>query len=499
MHSKSKLVESKFTVAEQTWNLEQLYSDLAKTKEKSLTAVEKSLLRGLLCGYSPAEIASIIYQNRSSSTVRVYLSNGLYKYIEEMLSFQTGSSVKIQNWSRVAQLLEKAGYKKDLPIQTNYVSVATDKVSPVKQDWGEAIDVTIFYGREQELRSLQQWIVHDQCRLVAIVGVGGVGKTTLAVKTAKQVQEHFHYVIWRSLAHTPRVEDILDQLLRFFTTQPIDSSKTVHEKISQLLQYLRAFRCLIVLDRFETILDTGDRVMTTDHQGYVELIQRLGESSHQSCLVVTSREQLNEIAAIQGTALPVKVLKLTGISLPEAASILKVKGAVNFSDEECQFLIDCYAGNPLFIKIAATTIQDLFANNITQFIAQGNLFSKEIRKILAQQVARLSALEAQILYCLTLNPEMTLSDLQHEISLDVFDSELWEAIACLQRRNIVDIHLTQLVLQKCFAAYLSEVLSENIYQSLKNYQGNAFCSKRSIHKYLRSYILEHTANLSTQD
>lgn len=69
-------------------------------------------MRGLLCGFSPAEIANTVYQSRSSSTVRVYLSNGLYKYIEEMLTNQAGHFIKVKNWSRVTQLLEKAGYKK---------------------------------------------------------------------------------------------------------------------------------------------------------------------------------------------------------------------------------------------------------------------------------------------------------------------------------------------------------------------------------------------------
>ncbi|MUL35113.1 NB-ARC domain-containing protein [Gloeocapsopsis dulcis] len=496
MHSKTKLVESQFTAAEELWNLEKLYIDLAKAKEKSLTAVEKSLLRGLLCGYSPAEIARIIYQNRSSSTVRVYLSNGLYKYIEEMLSFQTGDFVKIQNWSRVVQLLEKAGYR-NLTAKANYESTPLPNqhletvVTTPKQDWGEAIDAKIFYGRNQELRSLQQWIVADQCRVVALLGMGGVGKTALSVKIAEQVQEHFQYVIWRSLIHAPCIEDILEQLLQFFATESIHSAKDTHDKISQLLQYLRTFRCLIVLDGFEAILDTGDRSFKyiEGYQGYAELIRRLGESPHQSCLVFTSREQPSEIAAIQGTALPVRVLKLTGLSITEVASILKVKGLVNFSEEECHFLVDCYSGNPLFIKIAATVIQDVFANNIAKLRAQGNILFSEMREVIAQQLSRLSVLEEQVLYWLTLNPQSNLvSNLQREIPLDASNLEILEAIVFLQRRNIIDSHLSQLVQKKCFAAYITEYLSDRIYQSLRNHQDISIFRKGVIQNYLSTVV-----------
>jgi len=67
------------------------------------------------------------------------------------------------------------------------------------QDWGEAPDVSVFYGRNAELTMLEQWIVSDRYRLVALLGMGGIGKTALSVKLAEQIQGEFEYVIWRSL------------------------------------------------------------------------------------------------------------------------------------------------------------------------------------------------------------------------------------------------------------------------------------------------------------
>src|SRR5262245_24909721 len=40
-------------------------------------------------------------------------------------------------------------------------------------DWGEAIDVPTLYGREVELTQLQQWVLGDRCRMVALLGLGG--------------------------------------------------------------------------------------------------------------------------------------------------------------------------------------------------------------------------------------------------------------------------------------------------------------------------------------
>nr|MBE9182381.1 hypothetical protein [Oculatella sp. LEGE 06141] len=41
-------------------------------------------------------------------------------------------------------------------------------------DWGEAPDSSVFYGRDRELQTLERWIVADQCRLIALLGMGGL-------------------------------------------------------------------------------------------------------------------------------------------------------------------------------------------------------------------------------------------------------------------------------------------------------------------------------------
>lgn len=47
-------------------------------------------------------------------------------------------------------------------------------------DWGEATDVATLYGREHELAMLREWIVDDRCRVVTLIGLGGIGKSSLA-------------------------------------------------------------------------------------------------------------------------------------------------------------------------------------------------------------------------------------------------------------------------------------------------------------------------------
>ncbi|MEM7133031.1 MAG: hypothetical protein AAF702_42410 [Chloroflexota bacterium] len=56
-----------------------------------------------------------------------------------------------------------------------------------QQDWGNAPDVSLFYGRQAELASLSSWLVADRCRLVAILGMGEQGKTALVAKLVHEI------------------------------------------------------------------------------------------------------------------------------------------------------------------------------------------------------------------------------------------------------------------------------------------------------------------------
>src|SRR5256714_658496 len=66
-------------------------------------------------------------------------------------------------------------------------------------DWGEALSVPSFYGREADLATLLRWVVEEGCRLVSVLGLGGIGKSALVVRAMRELASHFEVVLFRSL------------------------------------------------------------------------------------------------------------------------------------------------------------------------------------------------------------------------------------------------------------------------------------------------------------
>lgn len=309
------------------------------------------------------------------------------------------------------------------------------------QDWGDAVDASVFYGRSQELATLSQWIVQDRCRLVAILGVGGVGKTTLSVKLAEQVQGEFEYLIWCSLRNAPPVQEILATLIKFLSNQrDTHVPETIDAQVPQLIGCLRTSRCLLVLDNVESVMQSGGYAgrYQEGYEGYGQILRCIADATHQSCLVLTSREKPIGLDLKEGGAKPVRSFQLGGLPEPAAQDLLKDESLSGSADETGK-LIDCYWGNPLALKIIATSIQVLFEGNVTEFLEQGTTVFNGIRRLLDQQFQRLSELEKQVMVWLMINRgPVLLAELQADIVPQLSRAKLLEALESLSLRTLVE-------------------------------------------------------------
>ncbi len=338
-------------------------------------------------------------------------------------------------------------------------------------DWGEAIGASVFYGRTEEIAKLEHWILKDRCQIVAILGMGGMGKTSLCVKLVEQIKENFEYVIWRSLQDAPPVNMLLASLILFLSDQR-ETEAILPEgtagRVTRLLHYLRQHRCLLILDNMESILRSGSRAgrYREGYEGYSELLKRLGQTEQQSCLILTSREKPKEVASMEGGGLCVRSFMLKGLLANDGQEILKIKG-ISAADYELRTLVELYGGNALALKVVATTIQDLFSGNVSEFLKQDAIVFGDIWDILEQQFERLSGLEKEIIYWLAINHEpISLAEIQKDIISALPLQKLLEIVESLVRRSLVEKASTTLIEQSKALFTLQPVVMEYVINRL---------------------------------
>lgn len=263
------------------------------------------------------------------------------------------------------------------------------------------MDISTFVGRNEELTQLYQWVVKEHSRLVAILGMGGIGKTAFALKFAKQVQHEYDYVKWLSLSHAPSCDTTIAELVSFLSNQQENTPD-----LGRLKHYLRTSRCLIVIDNWEIILEAGRAGnYLPSYERYNELLQIVGETQHQSCLILTSREKPALVDAIAGDFLTTRSLKLNG-SKEVAMAVIKAKG-LTATEIQQQQLCSLYSHNPKALKIVTSSILELFDGDVKAFFQQNVIVFNGIRRLLDRQFYRLSKLEQNIMYWLAINQGWT--------------------------------------------------------------------------------------------
>jgi WD40 repeat protein len=383
-----------------------------------LSDVQIAVLEGTLAGDSYPTLA-----DRSTYTV---------EYIRE---------VGARLWQLLTQALGEPVNKKNIRSVLQRYQQSLAVVALERQYfWGESIDVSIFYGRTKELKTLTKWITKDRCRLIEILAMGGMGKTAVAVKLAQQVATEFDFVVWRSLRNAPPLADILAETIALLSRQQ-EIALAIDPKthLTRLIHYLQQHRCLLIFDNVESILQSGSREYIAGYEGYGELFRQVAECAHQSCVLLTSREQVAEVASLSGHSLPVRTLPLGGLSIEAGMAILDDKG-LPLTIENGQELVDLYAGNPLALKIISTSIVEIFNGRITEFFEQSTTVFNGIRMLLERQFERLSSIEQQVMFWLAIDREwVSVGDLQADLLPAISTAQLLEALEYLQGRSLIEV------------------------------------------------------------
>ncbi|WP_337832250.1 NB-ARC domain-containing protein [Pseudonocardia sp. TMWB2A] len=226
-------------------------------------------------------------------------------------------------------------------------------------------DETGFFGRRSQVARVKR-LIKGAYPVVSILGDGGIGKTSVALKVAYEIlddaNQQFDSIVWVTAKATTltaseirRVNDAIEDSLGLFVSAASELGGQVAESdaIGEVLAYLENFRVLLILDNMETVLDArlreflldlpmGSKVMLTSRIG-------LGVENPVQLEPLTSDESHHFLRALS------RIRNVTSIESMEPDSV--------------RMLADQMEGHPLFLKWFVSGVQagirpeDLLADN----------------------------------------------------------------------------------------------------------------------------------------
>ena len=293
--------------------------------------------------------------------------------------------------------------------QRGYCFVATvahASASPqISLDSGQRVQhnlptrLTTVTGRDPMVGSLVRRL--PVCRLMTLVGPGGVGKTTVALRVAELLLQHYRDGVWlvdlTAIDDPAQVEDHL--------------SRVLHLEVGTSLEVLSNWHALLVLDNCEHL-----------HERCRTLVETLLQSAPRLSVLVTSREPLR----VPGET----VQSLPPLTVPPRSALLRVDEAMGYSavqlfvsrararqqgftlrEQDLPVVRDiCHRldGLPLAIELAAAQIDALALvgvqaqlDNCFQLLSQGRRTAvprhKTLKAALDSSYHQLSPLEQNVL------------------------------------------------------------------------------------------------------
>ena len=332
-----------------------------------------------------------------------------------------------------------------------------------RQNWGEAVDISSFCGRKNELDHLKQQIVSERCRVISLLGMEGIGKTALSVKLAMEVQDEFEAVIWKSIRHAPTLQEMLVDILQSLlppSLARLETSVGLDRLIALLIEQFKQHRCLLVLDQLETILQnfTLTGYYRDGYESYGDLLRVLAEVPHQSCLVLTSREKPREIGVMEGKR--VQTTYLSGLEFADSQQLINSWGAFTGLENAWRPIVNYYAGNPLALKLVANRTREYLNSDFSKSLEElkkGRLVFCDLRDLIGRQLKRSSTLEQEVLAQLAVYRDwVPLSQLQADLISPELQQNLLDGVESLRGRSLLEKQGSQFRLSPFVGEYVRE-------------------------------------------
>lgn len=205
------------------------------------------------------------------------LSEVAYRRLMRLHSLQGDRGAALAVYERCCAVLARELGVEPLP-ETQQLAAAITHDGPLPRQPRLPQPLTPFVGREAELTAVAARLAEPACRLLTLTGIGGVGKTRLALASAARQSEAFRHGVFfvplAALSSTQQLVFAVAQAIGFQFYRRQDPA-------AQLLAHLSEQAVLLVLDNFEQLRSEG-----------VGFLSELLAHSSNLKLLVTSRERL---------------------------------------------------------------------------------------------------------------------------------------------------------------------------------------------------------------
>lgn len=265
---------------------------------------------------------------------------------------EAGAAVKFQLDQQIEQEVSELKRLGDelRKIETELASSTQEKIiAKQRVVLHQAIpSVPVWKGRDEILKDLKIKLlqVKNPLKVLALIGQGGIGKTSLMVKLLEaldinldgksssipsQQEQKYQCVMYFKTLEGTSFDDVAEFLLKDgLGIQTTEVLKTPEEKISRIIQGLAKTPCLVVLDNLESILQPGNHPQAgrTLSPEWGKLLSALAYQQHQSQTILTSRELPADLADTRyANAEPdlelVEIVRLGGVATAAGVEILQ--------------------------------------------------------------------------------------------------------------------------------------------------------------------------------
>jgi LuxR family glucitol operon transcriptional activator len=311
-------------------------------------------------------------------------------------------------------------------------------------------DETGFIGREDDAKQVKS-LIKGAYPVINLVGIGGLGKTALALKVAYDILDdpdcNFDSIVWVTAKTTTlgtneilRIENAISDSIGIFNKICDELSGTNENPFDEIYSYMREFKILLILDNLETVLDGRIKNFLRDipNGSKILLTSRVGLGGYDCPYNLSPMDEKNAIKLLRLLA---KALSISNLAILDQQILKKYVSKMK--------------SNPGFIKWFVIAVSK--GERPDKLLVAPKLFLEFCMQNVYEHLSKDSKNILNVM--LTLNVEYSISELHYFTDIDTSDLE--KALLELMSSNMINMqNKTNSIIYK-----LSEI--PNLY--LKNF------------------------------